>query len=100
AIKVLQQHMAGMPEWRQRFEREAKALSALAHPNIVTVTDSGIDGDVPYLVMELLEGKTLAALIAEGPVPSARALDVARQTLRGLSFAHANGIVHRDLKPA
>src|SRR5262245_33636635 len=60
AIKVLQQHAAALPEWRRRFEREAKALSVLAHPNIVTVTDSGIDGGLPYLVMELLQGKTLA----------------------------------------
>src|SRR5215471_11046473 len=83
AIKVLQQHAAALPEWRRRFEREAKALSALAHPNIVTVTDSGIDDGVPYLVMELLQGKTLAELIKEGPLAPARALDIARQVLRG-----------------
>jgi len=100
AIKVLQQSAAASPEWRRRFEREARALSALAHPNIVTVTDYGIDGDVPYLVMELLEGKTLADQINEGPVSSARALDIVGQTLRGLAFAHRQGIVHRDLKPA
>jgi serine/threonine-protein kinase len=100
AIKVLQQHAAALPEWRRRFEREAKALSALAHPNIVTVTDSGIDNGLPYLVMELLQGKTLADLIKEGPLPSPRALDIARQVLRGLAFAHGKGIVHRDLKPA
>jgi len=99
AIKVLQQHTVTVPEWRRRFEREAKVLSALAHPNIVTVTDSGIDDDVPYLVMELLQGKTLGDLITEGPLPSPRALDIARQLLRGLAFAHAKGIVHRDLKP-
>jgi len=100
AIKMLQQSAAASPEWRRRFEREARALSALAHPNIVTVTDYGIDRDVPYLVMELLEGKTLADLINEGPVSSARALDIVCQTLRGLAFAHRQGIVHRDLKPA
>jgi serine/threonine-protein kinase len=100
AIKVLQQSAAASPEWRRRFEREARALSALAHPNVVPVTDFGVDGDVPYLVMELLEGKTLADLINEGPVPPARALDIVRQTLRGLAFAHGQGIVHRDLKPA
>ena len=100
AIKMLQQSAAASPEWRRRFEREARALSALAHPNIVTVTDYGIDGDVPYLVMELLEGKTLADQINEGPVSSARALDIVGQTLRGLAFAHRQGIVHRDLKPA
>ena len=100
AIKVLHQDTAASPEWRRRFEREAKALSALAHPNVVPVTDSGIDGGVPFLVMELLEGKTLADLIKEGPLPLWRALDIARQTLRGLAFAHGKGIVHRDLKPA
>jgi serine/threonine-protein kinase len=100
AIKVLQQHAAALPEWRRRFQREAKALSALAHPNVVTVTDSGIDAGVPYLVMELLQGKTLSELVKEGPLPPARALDIVRQTLRGLAFAHGKGIVHRDLKPA
>jgi len=100
AIKVLHQDAAAIPEWRRRFEREARALSALAHPNVVPVTDSGIDGGTPYLVMELLQGKTLADLIKEGPLPLWRALDIVRQTLRGLAFAHGKGIVHRDLKPA
>ena len=100
AIKVLHQDAAGIPEWRRRFEREAKALSALAHPNVVPVTDFGIDGGVPFLVMELLQGKTLADLIKEGPLPLGRTLDIVRQTLRGLAFAHGKGIVHRDLKPA
>jgi len=100
AIKMLQQSAAASPEWRRRFEREARALSALAHPNVVPVTDFGIDGDVSYLVMELLQGKTLEDLINEGPVSPARALDIVRQTLRGLAFAHKQGIAHRDLKPA
>ena len=100
AIKVLQQGAAASPEWRRRFEREARALSALAHPNVVPVTDFGIDGDVAYLVMELLQGKTLADLIGEGPVSPARALDIVRQTLLGLAFAHRQGIAHLDLKPA
>jgi serine/threonine-protein kinase len=100
AIKVLQQSAAASPEWRRRFEREARALSALAHPNVVPLTDFGIDGDVPYLVMELLQGRTLADLINEGPSSPARALDIVGQTLRGLAFAHGQGIVHRDLKPA
>jgi serine/threonine-protein kinase len=100
AIKVLHPDAAASPEWRRRFEREARALSALAHPNIVPVSDSGIDRGVPYLVMELLQGKTLAELINEGPLPLWRALDIARQLLRGLAFAHGKAIVHRDLKPA
>jgi serine/threonine-protein kinase len=100
AIKVLHEDAAAIPEWRRRFEREAKALSALAHPNVVPVTDFGIDKGVRFLVMELLQGKTLAELIKEGPLPLWRALDIARQLLRGLAFAHGKGIVHRDLKPA
>jgi serine/threonine protein kinase len=100
AIKVLHKDAAAIPEWRRRFEREAQALSALAHPNVVPVTDSGIDHGVPFLVMELLQGKTLADLLKEGPLPLWRALDIARQLLRGLAFAHGKGIVHRDLKPA
>ena len=100
AIKVLQQSAAASPEARRRFEREARVLSALAHPNIVPVTDFGVDGDVAYLVMELLEGKTLSDLMNEGPVTPARALDIVRQTLHGLAFAHGQAIAHRDLKPA
>jgi len=100
AIRVLPQSGAPSPEWRRRFEREARALSALAHPNVVPVTDFGIDGGVPYLVMELLQGKTLAELINEGPLPPARALDIVGQTLRGLAEGHRQGIAHRDLKPA
>ena len=100
AIKVLLQSAAASPEWRRRFEREARALSALAHPNVVPFTAFGIDGGVPYLVMELLEGKTLAELISEGPVAPARALDIVRQMLRGLSAAHDQAIAHRDLKPS
>jgi serine/threonine-protein kinase len=102
AIKVLHQDTAAIGEWRRRFEREAQALSALAHPNVVPVTDSGIDDGIPFLVMELLQGKTLAELLKEerGPLPLWRSMDIARQTLRGLGFAHGKGIVHRDLKPA
>jgi serine/threonine-protein kinase len=100
AIKVLQPSAAAPPEWRRHFEREASVLSALAHPNIVPLTDFGIDGDVPYLVTELLEGKTLADLIDEGPVSPARALDIVRQTLRALAFAHRQAIAHLDLRPA
>ena len=100
AIKVLHKDAAVIPEWRRRFEREAQALSALAHPNVVPVTDSGFDNGVPFLVMELLQGQTLADLLKEGPLPLWRGLDIARQTLRGLAFAHGKGIVHRDLKPA
>ena len=100
AIRVLPRSAAASPDWRRRFEREARALSALAHPNIVPVTDFGIDGDVPYLVMELAQEKTLADLLSEGPVSPARALDIVGQMLRGLAEADRQGIAHRDLKPA
>ena len=100
AIKVLHQNTASSTEWRRRFQLEAIALSALAHPNVVPVTDFGVDHGVPFLVMELLEGKTLGALIKEGPLPLWRALEIARQTLRVLAFSHIKGVVHCDLKPS
>ena len=99
AIKVLHQDTASSTEWRRRFQREAMALSVLAHPHVVPVTDFGVDHGVPFLVMELLEGQTLAALIKEGPLPLWRALEIARQTLRVLAFSHIKGVVHGDLKP-
>ena len=99
AIKVLHQDTASSTEWRRRFQREAIALSVLAHPNVVPVTDFGIDHGLPFLVMELLEGQTLGALIKEGPLPLWRALEIARQTLRVLAFSHIKGVVHGDLKP-
>ena len=83
AIKVLHRDAAAVPEWRKRFEREARALSALAHPNVVPVTDSGIDRGVPYLVMELLQGKTLAELIKEGPLPLWRSAGSPMSSLPG-----------------
>jgi serine/threonine protein kinase len=100
AIKVLKEGVPASPEWRRHFEREARVLSTLSHPNLVPIADFGIDGGAPYLVTELLKGKTLADLINEGPVSPARALDIIGQTLRGLAFAHRQAIAHRDLKPA
>jgi serine/threonine-protein kinase len=100
AIKVLHQDTASSAEWRRRFQREAMALSVLAHPHVVPVTDFGVDNGVPFLVMELLEGQTLGALINEGPLPLWRALEIARQTLRVLAFSHVKGVVHHDLKPS
>src|SRR5205814_70908 len=91
AIKVLHQGTASSAEWRRRFQREAIALSVLAHPNVVPITDFGIDHGVAFLVMELLQGRTLGALIKEGPLPLWRALKIARQTLRVLAFSHLKG---------
>jgi serine/threonine-protein kinase len=101
AIKVLHQRAPASPAWRRLFEREARVLStSLAHPNIVPIIAFGIDGDVPYVVTELLEGKTLAEVINEESLSAARALDIVRQTLSGLAFAHRQVIAHRNLKPA
>ena len=100
AIKVLPAHVANDPETRERFEREARAVAALNHPHICTVHDVGRDGDVDYLVMEFLEGQTLAARLGKGPLPIAQALQYAIQIAAALDAAHRAGIVHRDLKPA
>jgi len=96
AIKVLPSELANDPQLKLRFEREAKAISQLNHPHICTLHDVG-DG---YLVMELLEGETLAARIARGPMPPAEVLRYGAQIADALHRAHRAGIVHRDLKPA
>ena len=88
------------PERRARFEREARLLATLNHPHIGAIYGLQDDGDVPALVLELVDGLTLAERIARGPLPMADALDLARQIAEALDAAHENGIVHRDLKPA
>ncbi len=100
AVKVLHASLGTHGEARGRFVREAKALASLAHPHVVGLIDFGLEGYIPYLVMELLEGESLdATLEREGRVPAGRALVIARQMLRALAFAHARGLVHRDIKP-
>jgi len=100
AVKVLPSATASDPDRRQRFELEARAASALNHPNSLTVYDIGeADGSL-YIAMELVEGKTLRELVASGePMPTKRMLELGVQTAEGLAKAHAAGIVHRDLKP-
>ena len=83
----------------RRFEQEARTAGALEHPNVLAVYDLGEEGGVPFLVTELLEGHTLRALLASGPMAADRAREVALQLARGLAAAHARGVVHRDLKP-
>ena len=100
AIKVLPASLADDPEFRARFEREAKSISALNHPHICTLHDIGEAGGVMYLVMEHLEGETLADRLAKGALPVPEALALASQIANALDKAHRQGIVHRDLKPA
>ena len=99
AIKVLPESVAGDPAALARFEREAKAVAALSHPNILSIFDYGTHEGISYAVMELLEGETLRGKLDVGPVSRKPAVDYALQIARGLSAAHEKGIVHRDLKP-
>src|ERR1700675_5047566 len=100
AVKILPQGLAETPEVRQRFEREARAVSSFNHPHICALYDVGHQDGIEYLVMEYLEGETLAARIEKGPMPSADVLRYASQIADALDKAHRQGIVHRDLKPA
>ena len=100
ALKVLPPDKVADPERKARFLHEAKAASALNHPNIVTVYDIACEGGVDFIVMEYLPGKPLSALVPRSGMPLAEALKCAVQMADGLATAHAAGIVHRDLKPA
>ena len=99
AIKVLPAHVASEPDVRQRFEREARAVAALNHPHICTLHDIGSQDGVDFLVMEYLEGQTLADKLAKGQLPLDQALRYGIQIADALDKAHRAGIVHRDLKP-
>jgi hypothetical protein len=99
ALKVLSDRLSGDPEALARFEREAKAIAALSHPNILAVHDFGVERGTVYAVTELLEGETLRDRIGGGALPVRKAIDYALQLASGLAAAHDKGIVHRDLKP-
>jgi serine/threonine protein kinase len=99
AIKVLPAHVASDPDLRERFEREARAIAALNHPHICTLYDVGQQDSIDFLVMEYLEGQTLAQGLTKGPLPLDQALQYAIQVADALDKAHRGGIVHRDLKP-
>ena len=99
AVKVLPTHMSASPEVRQRFEREAKTISQLSHPHICALYDVGREGETEYLVMEYLEGETLADRLAKGPLPLEQTLAYGVEIADALDKAHRQGIVHRDLKP-
>jgi serine/threonine-protein kinase len=97
AIKILP---PGNADLKVRFEREAKVISSLDHPNVCALYDVGHDGDIDYLVMQFLEGETLASRIERGPLPVSDAVRIATAVASALQAAHSRGIVHRDLKPA
>lgn len=110
ALKVLPHSLSSDPEFRARFAREAKSISALNHPHICTLHDvgrapvmgpsSGGDEEIDFLVMEYLEGETLADSLTTGPLPPHQVLTYALQIADALDKAHRQGIIHRDLKPA
>ena len=99
AIKVLPEHVAADPDLKQRFEREAKTISSLNHPHICTLYDIGNQDGIDFLVMEYLEGETLAQRLEKGALPLDQALTIAIEIADALDKAHRQGIVHRDLKP-
>src|SRR5215471_12543489 len=100
AIKVLPASVSVRDDLRQRFEREARAISSLQHPHICALHDIGQQDGIRYLVMELLRGEPLDKRIERGPIPSAEALRIAIQIGDALDQAHRQGLIHRDLKPA
>ena len=99
AIKLLKEHLLGNTEHALRFEREAMTIAGLSHPNICVLHDVGQHEGARYLVMEFLEGQTLAERLREGPLPERQAVTYAREIAAALTAAHAQGIAHRDLKP-
>ena len=100
AVKVLPDDIAGDRDRLRRFEREARAVAALSHPNVVVVYDVGTDAGRPYVVTELLEGETLGERLRKGALPLREAIETAVHVAHGLAAAHAKTIAHRDLKPA
>jgi serine/threonine-protein kinase len=101
AVKVLLPEFAADPTFIERFRREAIAAARLAHPNVVATFDTGVDGDMAFIVMELVDGRTLRDVLVErGPLPPQEAVSIAAQAADALHYAHEAGIVHRDVKPA
>jgi serine/threonine protein kinase len=98
-VKILPSDLSSTPEAKQRFEREARAISSLNHPHICTLYDVGHQDGTDYLVLEFLEGETLAERLRKGPLPRLQVLKCGAEIGEGLERAHRTGVVHRDLKP-
>src|ERR1700738_3261849 len=98
ALKIISRDSASDPVRQQRFQQEAKAASALNHPNILTVHDIGTHDGISYIVSELVDGESLRKLLQRGTLPMRKLLDIAIQIADGLASAHEAGIVHRDIK--
>jgi serine/threonine protein kinase len=99
AIKILPPNLAGDPEWKERFMREARSIAQVTHPNIATIYNIEQDGDTLFMAMELVEGEPLGTMIGRGPMIPLDAVRVATHVADGLGEAHRKGIVHRDVKP-
>src|ERR1700733_6959085 len=100
AVKILPAHLSENPEAKQRFEREARTISSLNHPNICVLHDVGTQDGTSYLVMEYVQGESLESRLQKGPLPLKQVLECGVQICDALEKAHRAGIVHRDLKPA
>ena len=99
AVKILHSHLSENPEAKQRFDREARAISSLNHPNICSLYDVGHQNGIDYLVIEFLEGESLALRLARGPLPPEQVLKYGVEVCEGLEKAHKSAVIHRDLKP-
>src|SRR5258708_33239445 len=99
AVKILPSHLSSNPEAQQRFDREARAISGLSHPNVCQLYDVGSHDGTSYLVMEYLEGETLADRLRKGAMPLDQILKCGIEICDGLEKAHKSGVIHRDLKP-
>ena len=100
AINVIHSNLSCTPELKNRFEREARVLSSLSHPHICALHDVGINGQLEFLVMELLDGETLLARLRKGPLPVSAVVRLGIELADALAAAHRLGVIHRDLKPS
>jgi serine/threonine protein kinase len=101
AVKVIRPELSGNEDWIARFRREARAAAGITHPNIVTVYDFGVDRQVPFIVMELLSGRTLRAELDDGKsLPPQRMIEIMRGICSAMDYAHQRDLLHRDIKPA